>query len=618
METELLKRITDLSHKFQDQLTTKTRDMQQSLVKNEEFHEMERKIYLKIDSGSKALWKDVTEKFVSHLEYDEIQKLVHSLPNKIDAVDKKLQSSQNSMDLNDIKCKKLETDFKQLLLSKNDQYQELKDKISHFVSDLKRLDLKFFKLDEHFNKLTQIQSADPNIQSRADPNIQVDDESKKGALKYVMDHLDEIYERLQKAEVQVETLKHEFSHHEVFDPKFLEGLNQRFKSQVEICLEAVESLKTVKIPALNNGQSQMERNLLDIANSKDNIVIDSFQKKVNEISDSIGKLREQNTLEMAEISSKLDLSEKLHANETEKLRARSNDITQEKSVNYKIFISPLEDKIRNLDRDYQSEKLKILTLSNQHSNLSLKMNEHIQNFTYFQSQTKVHNEKEEINSREWKIGTNKLIEKCQIDLREIKSIIESHNGGINFLNDQFEATRQEILSLKGACGKLESVMNNVNSDFQSLLENQKNTFMQRIKETVDTLDSNAEQFQNRLILEAQKTVERFSRLDENISNLLRNSLHISRSFEEEEETKELARGTSEKPSQSQSRSKEVQESRLSMQEGTQSRLPFSYGTQLRGIPQDSPHSYLNEPTRSRINEEAVLPVRSSIDHSKLQ
>ena len=208
-------------------------------------------------------------------------------------------------------------------------------------------------------------------------------------------------------------------------------------------------------------------------------------------------------------------------------------VFQEKSFNYKILISPLEDKIRNLDRDYQSEKLKILALSNQHSNLSLKINEHIQNFTFFQSQTKVHNEKEEVNSWESKIETHKLIEKCQIDLREIRSIIESHNGAINFLNDQFEATRQEILSLKGACGKLESVLNNVNSDFQSLLENQKNTFMQRIKETVDTLDSNAEQFQNRLILEAQKTDERFNRLDENISNLLRNSLHISRSFEEE-------------------------------------------------------------------------------------
>ena len=82
-----------------------------------------------------------------------------------------------------------------------------------------------------------------------------------------------------------------------------------------------------------------------------------------------------------------------------------------------------------------------------------------------------------------------------------------------------------------------------------------------------------------------------------------------------EENKELARGTSEKPSQSQSRSKEAQESRLSMQEGTQSRLPFSYGTQLRGMPQDSPHSYLNEPTRLRVNEEAGLPVHSSIDQT---
>ena len=566
-----------------------------------------------------ALWNNIKEMFVGKGEYDALDDFTHQLAKRLetyetkcDAVEKKIASPQIAIELNEKRLDKIDKDILDLRLFRDNRFKELDEKLSPMSTEVKILQGKVLKFNEELLNLN--------------PGERQSSVAYEKFQKEIFEHLEELKNRLIQSEKKIESVKEDLSQRAFTDPKIIKELINDLKLKIQHCLNSVDTLKASDLPHLENRQTIVETALMNQEKPQHNfMIIDAFQQKVNDMINSLQKLREQNAMEKAEAGARLEKIEKVQNTEMEKLRLMVNETT----IDFKF--SSIEAKIRELSDDYNRELQRISGLVQQQSELSLQINGQTQNLNFLQSQIKSYQTREETNSREWRLAIENLIKNCQKDIKEVQMFLETHHCGIKSLDGQSEELRQEVLLIRSACSNLESALNNVNNDIGILIEAQNKTFLKQIKETTDALQANSERFQYLLTSEVKKIDEKFFRIDDKISNLVRNSFHLSRSFEQEEEHKDLRRISPSLQAEKQNlpSSQPREESRSSHFEGYQGRLSVNLQdskkksslVQNRLSDEIPPSSHgrlsgLNLSQQNKITDE-ILPIRRERHQSRL-
>jgi len=509
------------------------------------------------------LWQNVNNLFVGKSEYDaldglaiQLAKRTETLEIKCEALEKKAASPRFAIELNEKRMVNIEKGILELRLNKDDRYKEVEEKLASVTTEMRVLNGKIVKLNEDLQDFTK-NSQDPSFQLSFDSQIKLK--------KEISEQLEELNSRLLQNDKKINAFKDDLLQRAFFDPKLMKGMNDELKSRIEHLSYQLESLKSIEIAALENRQTIVETALVDQGKPQQHVlIIDSFYQKVNDMISSLQELREQNALEKAEVSNRLEKIEKVQTTEIEKLRLMVHEVYNESAINLKI--SSLEAKMRDLNDGHQREQQRIAGLSQKQSDLSLQINEQTQNLNFLQTQTKGYQTREETN-REWRLTTENAVKKIQTDLKEMKMFIDSHHGGIKHLDGQSEELRKEVILIKTACANLEHSLININNGLETLVDTQNKNFMQKIQETIDALQSNSERFQTLLTSEVQKIDEKFIQLEHHLSTLARNSFHLSRSFEQEE-SKRMS-----PPLQAEPINREMKDSKSSPSEAYQGRFP---------------------------------------------
>ena len=477
------------------------------------------------------LWKDVTENFVGEKEYRPKIKSITEELSKIGAQQQYLV--ENTLKL-------IEKDILAINLSKSDHYNEIMNKFAELSGEQKSLEskTKILKADLELllkkNSESQFRGITPQ-QDKESINIE-DVNQISTILKYIEEHEEKIRQSLKAMEELREAQKINIHNSES---------TQTLTKQVNHILETLKNMQSGEIRELFGRQSHLEEQILLNQQSQNNhAIIESFQLKVNELNNNVRRLHEKAMSDIIDISSRVDKYEKVVSTENQ-LRSRESD-SSPSILEKKIGL--LEEEIRDLATSQIQEEKKIVSLMEAIQTLKSELGEHIQAFSFYKSSNNGYLAKEDQNARETRLFLNTRIEKCLTEMKDLKIWLDSQQSEMQSFREQNEGIKTEMMDLRNNANKYGTTLNNLTFELRNEIQDQNTKLSQKIQENLDNLTLLKGRLSNKITLEATKTEERIGRIEEHISkHAQRSSLHLSRSFEEEENKQQSSRPFYEQP-----------------------------------------------------------------------